>query len=212
MQSRSFTSIIRLFVIMIFLWIINYIIQRLPMLTDLYIEDIGMTLASLGKMIVFMIMIFVIWNFGREFAPELRKLIPAWPESASLLKAIIFLISVVIAYSTFLPIAYKFIRDFWIYQLVFGILAIFPVVQGGLILYRSVDKITTKVEDQATRMASVQCVNCGSLNPPSGKFCQTCGKEVSKKLEDAKTQKCPKCGAENQPIAKFCINCGDSMD
>ena len=182
------------------------------MLTGLYIEDVGMTLASLGKIIVYSIMIIVIWNFGREFAPEFKKLIPAWPESASLLRAIIFLISVVIAYSTFIPLASKFIKDIWIYQLVFGVLAIFPIVQGGLILYRSVDKITTKVEDQATQMASVQCVNCGSPNPPRGKFCQTCGKDVSKKLEEEKVQKCPKCGVGNQPNAKFCMNCGDSLN
>jgi len=74
---QNVVPIIRLVVILIFLGIVSFIVQRLPMLTDLNIPDLNMSAASLGKSIISLIMIGVIWNFGQEFAPELQRHFPA---------------------------------------------------------------------------------------------------------------------------------------
>ncbi|MHB8567762.1 MAG: double zinc ribbon domain-containing protein [Nitrososphaerales archaeon] len=50
------------------------------------------------------------------------------------------------------------------------------------------------------------CQACGASNPPTGKFCNNCGKAlVQQKLT------CPKCGKEAAAATKFCGNCGARM-
>jgi len=212
MQSKMLIPIIRLVVILIFLGIVSLVVQRLPMLTDLNIPDLNMSAASLGKLIISLIMIGVIWNFGQEFAPELQKALPSWPESASLLKYLVFLVAVLIAYGALLPLASRLlIGEIWIYQVLFVLLALFPVVLGGLTLYKSVDKVTNLLGHQASKMIDITCPNCGTLNPPSGKFCQKCGKELASQVATPATKKCSKCGTGNSPEAGFCSNCGNTL-
>jgi len=48
--------------------------------------------------------------------------------------------------------------------------------------------------------ASLACWNCGAPNPPSARFCSTCGKPQG--------QACPECGAPVAEDARFCGSCG----
>ena len=48
------------------------------------------------------------------------------------------------------------------------------------------------------------CTNCGAKNPPSRRFCDTCGQPL--------TSPCPTCGATNRPGARFCGECGTTLD
>ena len=212
MKSKTLVPIIRLVVILIFLGIVGFIVQRLPMLTDLVIPELDMSAAYLGKTVISLIMIGVIWNFGQELAPELQKALPGWQESASLLKYLVFLISVIIAYGALLPLAYRLLLDqIWIYQVLFVLLALFPVILGGLTLYKSVDKITNLLGNQASKMIDVTCSNCGTINPPTGKFCQKCGKELVLDVKKPISKKCSNCGTENSSDAGFCSNCGNTL-
>lgn len=212
MQSKALIPIIRLVVILIFLGIVNFVVQRLPMLTDLSIPDLGMSAATLAKSIISLIMIVVIWGFGQEFAPQLQSAFPGWPESASLLKYLVFLIAVLIAYGALLPLASRLLLgEIWIYQVLFVLLALFPVVLGGLTLYKSVDKITNLLGREASKMIDITCSNCGTLNPPTGKFCQKCGQELVLEPKKPTSKKCSKCGTENPPDAGFCSNCGNAL-
>ena len=47
------------------------------------------------------------------------------------------------------------------------------------------------------------CPNCGSANPDSARFCNTCGRALS--------GGCPVCGAANPPGARFCNQCGSPL-
>jgi len=212
MQSKILVPIIRLVVIVIFLGIVSFVVQRLPMLTDLTIPDLGMSASSLAKSIISLIMIIVIWGFGQEFAPQLQKALPGWPESASLIKYLVFLIAVLIAYGALLPLASRLLLgDIWIYQVLFVLLALFPVILGGLTLYKSVDKVTNLLGREASKMIDITCSNCGTLNPPTGKFCQKCGQELVLEVKKPTSKKCANCGTENSPEAGFCSNCGKAV-
>lgn len=209
MQSKVLIPIIRLIVILLFLGLVGFVIQRLPMLTDLHIPDLNMSAAVLGKSIISLITIGVIWNFGQEFSPELQRLLPSWPESASLLKYMVFLVAVLIAYGALLPLAARLLRtEIWIYQILFVLLALFPVVLGGLTLYKSVDNITKLVGRQASKMIDVTCPHCGTLNSTNAKFCLKCGKELIAEVKKSTSKKCVKCETTNSPEAAFCSNCG----
>lgn len=52
---------------------------------------------------------------------------------------------------------------------------------------------------------TVKCPKCGTMNPPSNKFCSDCGT----KFEADK--KCPKCGSNVPGGSKFCPECGTPM-
>jgi membrane protease subunit (stomatin/prohibitin family) len=52
---------------------------------------------------------------------------------------------------------------------------------------------------------TLKCPKCGTMNPPSNKFCSECGT----KFEEDK--KCPKCGANVSGGSKFCPECGNLM-
>src|SRR5258708_2118316 len=46
----------------------------------------------------------------------------------------------------------------------------------------------------------MKCLKCRSENPPSNKFCATCG--------TALPVLCPKCNRANSPASKYCSDCG----
>jgi membrane protease subunit (stomatin/prohibitin family) len=52
---------------------------------------------------------------------------------------------------------------------------------------------------------TIKCPKCGTMNPPTNKFCSECGT----KFEADK--KCPKCGANVPGGSKFCPECGKPM-
>jgi ribosomal protein L40E len=213
MQSKAYTPIVRVVVIMIFLAILSSILQRLPMLRDLIIPEIGTSAAGLAKSTTSLIMIVVLWNFVREFSPALQEMLPKFPESTTFLKYIVFLISVVVMYGAILSVIGGLIYEYmWIYQLSFVLLALFPIVLGGMLLYRSIDKIVGSVSDQASKMMEVPCPHCGTSNPQSGKFCQKCGKELIVRQTPVTSKKCTSCGTENAMGAGFCSKCGTKLN
>jgi hypothetical protein len=47
------------------------------------------------------------------------------------------------------------------------------------------------------------CAACGHHNDAHSRFCNSCGKALSRS--------CPSCGADNDPGAQFCDSCGKSL-
>lgn len=213
MQSKAYTPIVRLVVIMIFLAILSSILQKLPMLRDLYVPEIGISAAGLAKAITSLIMVIVLWNFVREFSPALQEMLPKFPESVTLLRHVVFLISVVVMYGALLSVVGGLIYEYmWIYQLSFVLLALFPVALGGMLIYRSIDKIVGSVSEQASKLTEIPCPHCGTSNPQSGKFCQKCGKELIVRPAPVTSKRCTSCGTENSMSAGFCSKCGTKLD
>jgi Double zinc ribbon len=63
-----------------------------------------------------------------------------------------------------------------------------------------------QVPPQGPQAASTKtnvCSSCGTPNPPASKFCNNCGKALSRT--------CPKCGQAVAPSVKFCGNCGANL-
>ena len=158
-------------------------------------------------------MVVMLWNFAREFSPALQGVFPKFPESATFLRYVVFLISVVIIYSALLPIISNLISEYiWVYQLSFVLLGLFPVTLGGLLLYRSIDRIVGSVSNQASKIMEIPCPHCGSPNPHNGKFCQKCGKELVIRPEPVTSKKCENCNSENTISAAFCSKCGNKLE
>jgi ribosomal protein L40E len=211
MQSKVTSPIIRVVFVLLFLAVLSAIVQGLPMLQDMTIPGIYMSASQLANTIFSFVIIGVLWNFVGEFSPVLRSMMPRFEGGAdTLLKHVALLISVIIAYG-----ALQFIRYFmgsfdWLYQLVFLLMAAYPIVNGGLMLYRNVDKIADIFSTQAKTMMEITCPHCGAKNPPDGKFCLKCGKDMVIKIAPS-TKKCENCEADNPLAASFCIKCGSKI-
>jgi membrane protease subunit (stomatin/prohibitin family) len=52
----------------------------------------------------------------------------------------------------------------------------------------------------------VPCPKCAAVNPPSNKFCASCGAKMA-----VDKVKCPKCSAEVMVTSKFCPECGGQI-
>jgi membrane protease subunit (stomatin/prohibitin family) len=59
--------------------------------------------------------------------------------------------------------------------------------------------VPTTSAPSANAGVTIRCSSCGA-NVPSGRFCQRCGKSLSKP--------CATCGSDLAPDAKFCARCG----
>ncbi|MGD9962322.1 MAG: SPFH domain-containing protein [Thermoplasmata archaeon] len=65
---------------------------------------------------------------------------------------------------------------------------------------------TAPAATQAAGAAMVVCLKCNTQNPPTNKFCSSCGAKLGQV-----TVPCPKCKAEVAEGAKFCPECGAPM-
>ena len=212
MQPKVYTPIVRVIIILVFLAILSAVLQKLPMLQDLYFSDVGITAAGLSKSLVSLIMVVMLWNFTREISPALQEVFPKFPESTTFLRYVVFLVSVVIIYGALLSIIRNLIYEYiWIYELSFVLLGLFPVILGGMLLYRSTDRIVGSVSNQASKMMEIPCPHCSAPNSPNGKFCQKCGKELTMRPAPVTVKKCTNCNSENSPSADFCSKCGTKL-
>jgi len=59
---------------------------------------------------------------------------------------------------------------------------------------------------QAAAVPQIACPKCGTLNPQTGKFCQSCGAKLAPAMVP-----CPKCKAQVAEGTKFCPECGSPM-
>jgi membrane protease subunit (stomatin/prohibitin family) len=59
---------------------------------------------------------------------------------------------------------------------------------------------------QAAAPQGVPCPKCGTANPPSSKFCSSCGAKMS-----VDAVKCAKCSADVPSTSKFCPECGEKI-
>lgn len=65
---------------------------------------------------------------------------------------------------------------------------------------------TAPAAAQAAGAAMVVCAKCNTQNPPTNKFCSSCGGKLG-----PATVPCPKCNAQVAEGAKFCPECGGPM-
>lgn len=219
-NQKAVTILVRTIIIIVLLWIVSLIAGWLPMLRELTIPVINISASILAKTIISLAIIGVIWNFGREIAPEVQKLFPGWQESVSIFKYLVLLIVIVATYNALRYVAYGLIPGgIWAYNLIFVLLILYPLIQGGLILYRSMDKIVSlitgktqhvinQVKDIGTK-DNGKCPKCGYQNTPGIQFCGQCGTNLHSQLKKVDTEnECPSCGAVNPGTSKFCVKCG----
>jgi membrane protease subunit (stomatin/prohibitin family) len=68
--------------------------------------------------------------------------------------------------------------------------------------------VNTPAAAPAPAAGSLDCASCHAGNPPTAKFCSSCGTALSA----PRTVHCTQCGTAAVPGAKFCGNCGAGLN
>lgn len=212
--SELYRPAIRLIIALIILGVIAYVIGVLPMLSELRVPHTPISAANIINAVIYVVMIVIILNFGREITPTVREYLPKFPEAATALMLILVLVVISIAYSAFKWVSY-FFRDFsWIYALLFLLIAIIPLYRLGMLLYTNIDKLTDLLTGKIAEVSGElrRCPNCEEMNPSDSKFCKKCGAALTPTTEaKPKTKTCPNCNATLPDDAKFCSECGTRL-
>ncbi len=213
-SHEVYRPVVGLVIRLIILGIIYWILTNLPMIKQLSIPQLPISTGAIVSIIIGFIMIAMLLNFRRDFAPRLQAAIPAFPESGTIVISAVNLAIITIAYTMFDDAVLPFIKQYsWVYSLVFVLIAIWPLYTLISTLYRSSDKIaeltTGKIAEASGEL--VRCSNCGELIVSAASYCPNCSTKLTVPTTEIARINCSKCGAENRPQDKFCLACGKPL-
>jgi uncharacterized OB-fold protein len=209
-----YRPLIRLFVGLIILAIVNIILTSLPMITALQIPVIPITINAIISLIIGIIMISLLITFRREFVPRLEGAAPSFKELADIIHAATNIAIIVVAYLMFDEAILPFLKQYtWIYPLVFLALVLWPLIALIVALYKSSDKLA----DEATfkiaeiRGELIRCPHCTALIPSNARYCTNCSTKIALAVAKVHTTRCVECGTENNPGDIYCLECGSPL-
>lgn len=206
-KSQLVKPIIRVIIALIALGVINFIILRLPGLTRINIPGLMLpySIPAIISAIIATIMILIVLKFGFDFGPTVQRAYPTFPEMRTVAMNAVYLVAIVIAYTSYQPIILPFLMpDDWIYHLVFFIAALIPAYIIASTLMKNIDKWTGHIYTNVKEATGgfIDCQKCGVRNDTTNQFCKACGAKL------VSTVFCMDCGAQISPNTKFCPKCG----
>lgn len=204
--EQLFPMILQTVLGIIVLLIVWLIISRLPMLDEIDFP-LDFTLSELIGAGILTVIIALLVSFGIRMELRMSYVFSRFPEGGKIVKNIVFLIAVLIAYWAYRPLLNPYMGDLrWIYSLAFLFLFVAVLIVLALNIYHNTEGISAIFT--GTKSGSTLCQKCGNSNPSSSKFCSTCGAGLPQTIE----LKCKSCGAPIKPGAKFCPSCGTAID
>jgi hypothetical protein len=213
-SHEVYRPVVRLVIGLIILAIINWILTSLPMVQELQLPWLPITIKAIVSAIIGIIMIALFITFRRDFVPRLDAAMPSFPEAGTIVAAAVAIGIITIAYIMFDDVILPFMGRFaWIYPVVFVVVALWPLITLVVTLYRSSDKIADLVTGKIAEASGelVKCANCGEVIPSNAKFCPRCSVKLSLFVPDSGSIKCRKCGAENKAEDRYCLECGKPL-
>jgi hypothetical protein len=210
-SHEVYRPVVRLIIGLIILAIINWILTNLPMIQQLQIPWLPITIRAIISAVIGIIMIALFITFRQDFVPRLDTAMPTFQEAGTIVASAVGIGIISIAYVMFDDVILPFMGRFsWIYPVVFLVIAIWPLITLVVTLYRSSDKIADLITGKIAQASGelVKCGNCGKTIPSSAKYCPRCSAQLSLFVTESGTIKCRKCGAENKAENRYCLECG----
>lgn len=210
-NRELYRPIIRLAAGLIILLIVNWILVSLPMIKQLVIPGLPISGSGIVSLIIGIIMIYLFLGFRREFVPKVQATWPTYPEIEPIAHSAVNLVIIVVAYVMFDGFILPLMAGFrWLYSVIFLLIAIQPLYNLVMRLYRSSGIITDLITGKVAGVSgeSVKCHECGEKNPSTTKFCSQCGAGLALPATEVLAIKCSNCGTEYEPSDRFCSNCG----
>lgn len=140
---------VKLFMALIIIFVLNFVVGLLPGF-DNTLGETSVTIASLVSGVFTLVAVLLVGNFGRELEPRLKDVMDVTDELAeiaTLVKHLIYLVAVTIAYGGLQGVVVPLMGEAWVYELAFLVLALVPTVLIIYDFYRNFEDFT----DLATR-------------------------------------------------------------
>ena len=209
-----YRPLVRLFVGLIILAIVNIILTSLPMIMAVQIPVIPVTINAIISFVIGIIMISLLITFRREFVPRLEGATPSFRELADIVHAATNIAIIVVAYLMFDELIMPFLKQYtWVYPIFFLALVLWPLIALVVALYKSSDKLA----DEATfkiaeiRGELIRCPHCSALIPSNARYCTNCSTKIGLAVTKVHTMRCTECGTENNPGDTYCLACGSPL-
>jgi hypothetical protein len=134
------------------LQVLGFVVGLLPGFNNT-IANTSVTISGLVGGIFTGIAVYLIANFGRELEPRLKDVMSVGEElaeTATLIKHIIYLIAVSIAYDGLGGVIIPLMGNSWMYELAFLVIALIPTSLIILDLYNNFEDITDLATEKLT--------------------------------------------------------------
>jgi len=142
-EEKSLLHIaVKLLVILSGISLLGFLIQLMPVFSDLKIPGLPVSLLRVTHSILLFIGVVFVLNFSYDLETLLPRVLPRFEEIGKLSKQLIFVLAALHAYINFQALFLPFLAEFrWIYQLTFLLLFLSLLVKIGITFYRSSDKL-----------------------------------------------------------------------
>lgn len=213
--------IIKLLVALIGLFILRFIVTRLPGLETQIPGDTPIAFATLAAAIITLVMVAIIANFGREVEPRLNRVLSGpsdvVADMSEIVKHMVFLVGIFIAYDGISGVVLPFLfpdPGRWAYDVAFLLVALVPTAIIAHRMFGNIEEITDLLTQQvkSATVDQVSCPSCSSSVRASLDFCPECGEDLPDSTtgepEDNSVSICPDCNADVEAGAAFCGSCG----
>jgi len=143
---------VKLVLALLVLQVLGFVVGLLPGF-DNTIASTSVSISGLVGGIFTVIAVYLIANFGRELEPRLKDVMSVGEElaeTATLIKHIIYLIAVSIAYDGLGGVIIPLMGNSWMYELAFLVIALVPTSLIILDLYNNFEDITDLATEKLT--------------------------------------------------------------
>lgn len=216
--------IVKLLLALIGLFVIRFIVVRLPGL-ETAVPQTPITFATLAGTLITLVMIAIIVNFGREIEPRIKKAISGSADvvsdMAASVKFLVFLLAIFIAYDGLASALVPFLvpdPGRWIYDVVFLLVALIPTILIAQNLFGNLDEATDIITKQvkSATVDEISCPSCAETVRASLDFCPECGEDISEHpteedVSASSSSVCSECGSDIDSSAAFCGSCGSTV-
>lgn len=209
--EQLFPMILQTFIGIVILLIAWLVITALPMVKGIRMP-LDFTTAQLITALILTIIVVMMISFGIRMELRLVYLGVKFPQSGTMVKQLMVLLSVLIAYYAFKPLVMPYSGELeWIYHVAFLVAFIAALFFLGYNIYSNIEQLSALFagsRSSSSKEATLACAKCGKDNLLDAAFCSFCGGEMVKPDPSS----CKKCGAELKPGASFCAGCGATAE
>jgi magnesium-transporting ATPase (P-type) len=180
---------IRMFVILVGLWLLKVILNWLPFIQDLRIPGSPISSSTIIDTIVYLIIVVLLVSYSRMLWVLWPQVLPRYREAATFLVMLIYIIILVVLYFAAEPLIRALVVNptdiLTVLQIVLFVIALLLLVYALVIVYQRLPFWLPSVRQQVNiatpRGNETACLYCGSLNNAGAKFCSICGQPLSSK-------------------------------
>jgi membrane protease subunit (stomatin/prohibitin family) len=182
---------IRMFVILVGLWLLKVILNSLPFIRDMQAIQISakrLPITTITDTIVYLIIIALLVSYSRTLSVLWPQALPRYKEAVKFLELLIYLVILIVLYNAAQPliltVASNPRQTLSNFQHLLFIVSLILLVYAIVILYQRLPYWLPSIRQWLTysfpKGNEVACLNCGNLNSANAAFCIHCGHQIRK--------------------------------